>query len=331
MRKKGDIHILNPWVTSEYDRERERLFYLALQVNKEFILSSKACKHNLTNFTMMMKYKKNKNKKYVTYAEEDKIESYQHLINTILLLTPVISTTFASVGRFLESVKQPGSLGMLIIDEAGQALPYQALGALWRCNKAIVVGDPKQVEPVVTDELSAIKNLLKTDIIEKYEEKVFSVQTFADSINPFGSYIYDKEEDDNLWVGCPLLVHRRCIEPMFSISNNMVYSGNMIMKTMKEGLFLYEESLWLNICGSEVGNKNHYVKEQGNKALELIIESFEKYKWNPNIFVILPFTSVIKGFIECIKKSEELKIYGNKVNEWMGKSVGQFTSSKEKK
>lgn len=41
-------------------------------------------------------------------------------------------------------------MGTLIIDEAGQATPYSALGALWRTCKAIIVGDPLQVEPVVT-------------------------------------------------------------------------------------------------------------------------------------------------------------------------------------
>ena len=42
------------------------------------------------------------------------------------------------------------SLGMLVIDEAGQATPQSALGALYRSKKAIVVGDPLQIEPVVT-------------------------------------------------------------------------------------------------------------------------------------------------------------------------------------
>ncbi|EJA1023584.1 DNA helicase, partial [Listeria monocytogenes] len=35
-----EAQLANPWITREYDREREKLFYLALQVNKYFILTS---------------------------------------------------------------------------------------------------------------------------------------------------------------------------------------------------------------------------------------------------------------------------------------------------
>lgn len=34
--------VLNPWFTVEYNREREKLFYLALQVHKNFLLASKS-------------------------------------------------------------------------------------------------------------------------------------------------------------------------------------------------------------------------------------------------------------------------------------------------
>lgn len=51
--------------------------------------------------------------------------------------------------RFLKHIGKE-ELGTLIIDEAGQATPYSALGVLWRAKKAIIVGDPLHVEPVVT-------------------------------------------------------------------------------------------------------------------------------------------------------------------------------------
>lgn len=76
-----------------------------------------------------------------------------------------MSSTFASVGSFLGNIKEQKSLGLLIVDEAGQAAPHVALGTLWRCKKAIVVGDQKQVESVVTDDADAIKKAFLDKII----------------------------------------------------------------------------------------------------------------------------------------------------------------------
>ena len=63
------------------------------------------------------------------------------LWSTLFLVTPVVSTTSASVGRMLEQMP-PESMGWLLIDEAGQAVPQAAIGALMRAKSAFVIGDP---------------------------------------------------------------------------------------------------------------------------------------------------------------------------------------------
>lgn len=129
-----------PWVYEKYNELREELFYQALQVNKSFVLSSNCVKQNLQRLFSLWDGK---------YTNEDCVNSYGELLNTLLLVVPVISTTFASVESFLSNIQQE-ELGLLIIDEAGQATPQSALGALWRTQRAIIVGDPLQVEPVLT-------------------------------------------------------------------------------------------------------------------------------------------------------------------------------------
>jgi hypothetical protein len=161
-RTSTDAQLINPWITADYNRAREKLFYLALRLHKDFILSSKACRNNFVNLGLLWKFRKGKtdendSAELCKFSLRDKENSLGSLLNTLFLLTPVISTTFASVGRFLGAVCEPGVLGTLIIDEAGQASPHFALGALWRCRRAIVVGDPKQVEPVVTEDVNKIK------------------------------------------------------------------------------------------------------------------------------------------------------------------------------
>ncbi len=277
-----------PWTYAKYDEAREKLFYASLQVRKAFILNSPYIKRNL------FVYEAYNNGRY-TNAE--KKEMFPHLFNALSVVIPVLSSTFASVGRFLKYAGN-SSLGMLIIDESGQAVPQSALGALYRTKQAVVVGDPLQVEPVVTIPKVLI-DILADSVGVSREYKVIenSAQTFADSVNEFNGMIGERQ------VGCPLVVHRRCIEPMFSISNMISYDNRMFNKTYKkeeylkpEQPFLIKKSGWIQVEGAENGGRDHFVKNQAEKVCQLIENAIhvysELFETDDKIFIITPFRTV---------------------------------------
>lgn len=280
-----------PWTYAEYDMAREELFYASLQVRKAFILESPYIKRNL------YVYEAYNNGKY-TIAE--KKEMFPHLFNALAVVIPVISSTFASVGRFLKHAGNK-SLGMLVIDESGQAVPQSALGALYRTRRAVVVGDPLQVEPVVTIPKVLIDILAdNTGVRNRYKVIENSAQTFADSMNEFNGMIGERQ------VGCPLLVHRRCIEPMFSVSNMISYDNRMFNKTNKkedylnpEQPFLIKKSGWIHVEGAENGGKDHFVKKQAEKVCQLIEKAMPIYtdlfECDDKIFIITPFRTVAES------------------------------------
>ena len=132
-----------PWRTEELDREREILFKYALDVQKYFVWSNKDIKQNINN---LLKYWKI----FSTYpSKEDRIKVMTRGLQCLSLITPVISTTFASLGTFLKETENE-FIGLLIVDEAGQATPASSIGAVRRAKDVIIVGDPLQVEPIST-------------------------------------------------------------------------------------------------------------------------------------------------------------------------------------
>lgn len=315
----------NPWTTEEYNRERERLFYYALQFTKYFLLRSECCR---TNLCILGQYWGLYGNEKITFHADESNAMLESLFNTMFLLTPVVSSTFASVGRLLRDMKAPGSIGTLIIDEAGQAQPQMAVGALFRSRRAIIVGDPKQVEPVVTDDLDILKNAYKDPVLENYKDKSLSVQVCADIINPFGTY-FETGTHLKEWVGCPLLVHRRCISPMYNISNLISYNGIMLQQTAdppKARSFLWKESLWIQVKGIERDNKDHYIAEQGELVCELVKTALQSSEW-PDLYIISPFKSVVRGVEDALRRyknsNPESNISSRKLpDEWMESNIG---------
>ena len=93
-------------------------------------------------------------------------------------------------------------------------------------------------------------NILADNIgnLKLYNNIENSVQLFADCINEFNGKIGENQ------VGCPLVVHRRCIEPMFSISNRISYNNRMFnMTSDKEEMLKVDKpfllkKIWLDSC-----------------------------------------------------------------------------------
>lgn len=301
--------VTNPWFTAQYNREREKLFLYACRLHKEFVAASKAMRHNMINLLIAWNMCDDCSEKM---KPADREAAMPVLLQSVFLMTPVISTTFASVQTFLSDIKTSGVLGTLIVDEAGQAQPQMPVGALFRCRKAVIVGDPKQIEPVVTAETDMIKQLYSSKLLASYKDKKSSVQGFADYINPYGTFLGADEERE--WVGCPLVVHRRCIDPMYTISNVLSYDGTMKQQTgapkaSRCATFILDRSCWINVAGSEnSGVKDHFVRAQGEVVLRLLEEKFRKNPGTlPKLFIITPFTSVKNGIIDMIRKSQFYK------------------------
>lgn len=215
----GDRRELHaPWLDPELDAARSDLFLAALQLHQDFFAS--AAKDMLNGLRGAIEVVAGR------YPHNLAPEALRAAWQLFFLVVPLVSTTFASVGRMFGQLG-PETIGWLLIDEAGQAPPQYAVGAIWRAKRCVVVGDPLQLQPVVT-----IPQKVERDIAAAYRisstwlPPLASVQTLADRIAPYGTYL--EQGEDPVWVSAPLKVHRRCDDPMFTLCNKIAYNNIMV-------------------------------------------------------------------------------------------------------
>lgn len=222
---------------------------------------------------------------------------------SVFLLLPVISSTFASIGRLFRYL-EPGSLGWVLIDEAGQASPQSAVGAIWRAQKVLSIGDPFQIEPICMIPREVIDGMAKSkykDYTLEWAPSQVSVQNLMDRASVFGSE--RRILDECYWLGSPLRVHRRCHEPMFTIANTIAYEGSMVLATKGGNESKLPPSCWYDVGGFT--SFKQYVPEQGEALIEFLMDTL-LHMDNPDLYVISPFREVITQIQQLVMNDSAL-------------------------
>ncbi|HGN9371372.1 TPA: AAA domain-containing protein [Citrobacter pasteurii] len=312
------------WQNAQINRQRSLLFMAAMDLHQAWLYEAMGSVDRFREMFLL----RLRNFLNSPHLESTPLPWWQ----TLCMFVPVLSTTFASVGRMLHGVKG-GELGWVMIDEAGQASPQQAVGAIWRARRVLVVGDPLQIEPVFTTSPSLVRHLcqdLLHEHAEKWNPEKLSVQQVADRVNHWGCKL--EMMNNNIWIGIPLWVHRRCIEPMFSIANKLAYNNRMIhgLDTDKICSRLVNgelENHWLVSRGG-LGDKQ-YRDSHGQSLItlldRLLVENIEL----GSIYVITPFKAVKYALLELIEQRElaswqqySPRLKHKEIKEWQKSCVG---------
>ena len=272
------------WTDASWNRARTDLYLAALRLHKAFI------RHTPTQLRQSLQGAMDivGGQAPEDLAEESALAAWRSLF----FLVPVVSTTFASYARLFFHLKTE-ALGWLLIDEAGQATPQQAVGALWRSQRAVVVGDPLQLEPITTVPFRA-EQAIRIDhgVAEEWLTSRTSVQRLADRLTRFGTRL--TEDEGEIWVGAPLAVHRRCDQPMFGIANRIAYGDTMINKTSPKNAAEFDRefptlppSKWIDVDSS--GAQGHWIPAEG-AVLGGVLDQLSKLSFDlSRVMVIAPF------------------------------------------
>ncbi|CDZ31594.1 Superfamily I DNA helicase [Neorhizobium galegae bv. officinalis] len=159
-----------------------------------------------------------------------------------MMLTPCAVSTFASLPSKLSYSRRNGAewaneylydfIDLLIIDEAGQALPEVAGAAFALAKRALVIGDTKQIEPIsavpravdvgnlreagLLEEGADIQNLDATGLCSTSGSAMRLAQQ-ACQVSPWSDL------EPGLW----LFEHRRCHDEIIEYSNALCYKGKL--------------------------------------------------------------------------------------------------------
>lgn len=304
------IHLLNPYHSSIVARLRSDIFLTALQLHRSAILANaKKIRNNLKSYFEMTS----------GWIKVDSKIS-QNLWDVFFLCVPVVSTTLASSSRLFPNINRQ-QIGWLLIDEAGQATPQSAVGLIHRSKRCVIVGDPLQVEPVVTMPEKVVTKLRNEHMVSvDWSPYKTSVQQLSDKISLSGTYMTVGDTDDKIWTGFPLRTHRRCDEPMFSIANKIAYGDQMVkaVSTNSEEKFL-GDSTWFNVDSDAVTLINKHVIKEEVILLTQKIAELRNAKYYGNIYIISPFKSVA-SYCETTFKYDK-KISCGTIHKFQGKEA----------
>lgn len=281
---RGDaIELAEPWVIEGLREARAAVFIEALKLHRCFFeLEAKRMRSNLFFINSML-----------TGSRFRAVS--RHAIRSawasLFMVVPVLSSTFASFARSFGSFGV-GEIGWLFVDEAGQAPPQAAVGALWRARRAVLVGDPLQLKPIITVSDAVLEHMRTRYQVDDYWMPTrHSAQALADQATRWGRVI--GPSDDKKWVGLPLVVHRRCDRPMYTLANRIAYGGVMVYGTLPPAPAKETKASlatgWLHAAGPSSGN---WVPAEGQVLRQLLAVLAADDVPITDIAVITPFQAV---------------------------------------
>jgi len=312
-RGHDQMHRSTPWLSDEDQRLRDDVFAAALRLHRAFIdAAARPLRHNLSVLMNVM------GGSALPTAEKQAL--VPDLWSSLFLVVPLLSTTFASVERMLGALP-PESLGWLLVDEAGQALPQAAVGALMRTRRAVVVGDPMQIEPVVTLPDTLTQTICRHFGVDpdRFNAPQASAQTLADAATPYVAEFEGRLGSRT--VGVPLLVHRRCADPMFSVSNAIAYEGLMVNAKQAGASRIREvlgPSAWIDVVGSA---EEKWCPDEGEAVLHLL-RRLAGAGVVPDLYIVTPFVIVADHLRRLVRASGVLAGWSDDAAKWTRERIG---------
>ncbi|WP_416769622.1 AAA domain-containing protein [Pseudomonas sp. RHF3.3-3] len=252
------------------------------------------------------------------YRWKDKLEEFYRLIT---LAYPVMASTLASAhklaGYKLADLNGFTPYQLSLVDEAGMISVESLVPLLARSSRAIVVGDPLQIEPIRSLDKAAA---------EKLKARYFEDNTLYEAVSPMLVTAYHRAAGtltggvSDIGNGIVLDEHRRCQPAIAALFMSIAeYSGVQVRTTKPD-------SRIQAACANMGGFNLMFYGVQGRRALMpntnqdevdaigLLLDKLEAagYDLTKDVGIITPYSNqknlLIKKYGERLKHRQALKI-----------------------
>lgn len=295
-------HRRSLWLSRDLEQARSELFLCALRLHEASLMA------NASDWFSLLRVVRAFLRGQALPRSTADLEA---IWQALFFVVPVVSTTLASFGRLFQGMGS-ASLGWVMVDEAGQATAASVAGALWRARRAILVGDPLQIEPVVTVPAALVEKLaahngLEDHVISRWSPVTQSAQTIGDRTMRLGASVSD------VWTGLPLRTHRRCMEPMFTIANRIAYEGQMVQATRPKAVAPdLHASCWIDVYGKATDKVVHAEIAALCAILRAFVRDWPQVidhngKQKPaSVYIISPFRNVAQACKDLLRDDDHL-------------------------
>lgn len=252
------------------------------------------------------------------YRWKDKLEEFYRFIT---LAYPVMASTLASAhklaGYKLADLNGFTPYQLSLVDEAGMISVESLVPLLARSQRAIVVGDPLQIEPIRSLDKAAA---------EKLKARYFENNTLYESVSPMLVTAYHRAAGTltgsvaDIGNGIVLDEHRRCQPPIAALFMNIAeYSGVQVHTATADPRIQAA-------CANMGGFNLMFYGVQGRRglmpntnqdevdAIGLLLDKLEAagYDLTRDVGIITPYSNqknlLIKAYGERLKHRQALKI-----------------------
>lgn len=216
------------------------------------------------------------------------LDTCRESLPALLLGMPAWACTNQSVPTRVPMV--PGLFDLCVIDEAAQCDPISVIPILFRSQKAVIVGDPKQLPPI------ASLGFEKEDQIRQ------QFDVMDDKYNRFmtsrGASAYDLSQGalrENKGKEGMLREHYRCHPQIATFFNDEFYAGRLIVRTRtNRGRYEGPRIRWTHVPGGmeRVGSSLWW--EDQCKAIIEELENLARIGFEGSVGVVTPFSEHAK-------------------------------------